>query len=58
MSRGDQIGRRGEQHAVAALDGFEAQPDDQKKIPGQYDLGELEEDMARLYKKVALSRSP
>ena len=30
----------------------------QKKIPGQYDLSELEEDMARLYKKVALSRSP
>lgn len=30
----------------------------QKKVPGHYDLSELEEDMARLYKKVALSRSP
>jgi len=29
----------------------------QKRIPGQYDFRELEEDMARLYKKVALSRS-
>ncbi len=26
----------------------------QKRVPGQYDLRELEEDMARLYKKVAL----
>ena len=29
----------------------------QKKITGQYDLSELEEDMARVYKKLALPRS-
>jgi predicted HTH domain antitoxin len=28
-----------------------------KKVPGHYDLSELEEDLARCYKKVALSRS-
>jgi len=29
----------------------------QRKVPGQYDLRELEEDMARLYRKAAMPRA-
>lgn len=29
----------------------------QRKVPGQYDLSELEEDMARLYKRMATIKS-
>jgi predicted HTH domain antitoxin len=30
----------------------------EKKIPGQYELKDLEEDMAHFYKKIAVSKSP